>query len=325
MNIYNEQTMKKINLLAKNDVEIAHDEQHHILIKTAEEEWMNLRSNERAQKILLEAQQSEEKKKEFAERLGITPQELSMYMTTRSNFRPPKRDIILIATLSRKTMPSVRDFNHILMELKQPGLFTYTYDKMENRRNQLLILLIQYMEQNPVDVSERVAFVSGVFRYLGADALDKNKAKEPEELEMIVGTKRLQDWKDILMQVGECDFSTKRRQYRARFAARNTIDGSAQSCIHDRILKNLERIRGQEYALYTLERVQEFFGKPTNPKSRVPRMIIIDMGIGMECTLDEINNMLAEANRGLLYPGTWDEDEVQAIQKIQTYAPIGRN
>ena len=88
--------------------------------------------------VIFDAKLPDEKKQEYARRLGVSPQSLSMYVSERCNFRPPKRDVILRSLLLRRQILEISQIDHILMELKYPGLYENTWNIIENRRNCLL-------------------------------------------------------------------------------------------------------------------------------------------------------------------------------------------
>ncbi len=107
-----------------------------------------------------------------------------------------------------------------------------------------------------------------------------------------------------------CDFSNKRADFRAAFIKREGLEDKALPYIYDQLY-----YKGDQTCSVNV--IQDFFGRMTRPRSRSARDTIIEMGIKMGCSLEDINLMLLEANYALLYPRSFFPFDVIALSRIR--------
>lgn len=310
---YRAETRKVFSRFNQESVGLRYDDAERVIRIVFDEEDVKAiqPANERIRLIIFNAKLPEEKKKEYAARLKISCQVLSMFVTDKEDFRYPPRDVVLRALLlcddlSERAPLSREEVNHALMELKHPGLFVNTWNRYENRRNYLIDLALQFAFERRTRCKGRKwsRFLDAVLnRYRMKPLFDNAGTEEPltdEERGVIDG------WEQGFRNIRATDYSDFRKEMR------NRLPGNVAER-HERIRRNLADLHGEQIEQ---ESVQRFFAKSTNPNSRVGRMRIIEMGIAMRCAVDEVNRMLQEANRAHLYPLQADMEELEAIRRI---------
>lgn len=315
---YGNDTKVTMARLTSESVRIIQDRNSYVIISGTDGSWQitNPTGRDRAEELLTTGREAGESGKDYAKRLGISPQELSMFKAHASNFRVPGRDVVLKAILGRDPVPDEKAVEHILMELHHPGLFTSTYDLEVNCRNEVLRAVFSRIRDTPVE--DRILFASCTLSALGLPDLGlKNTspetvaewAKDPEV------AKFLEECRQRMSLVSYSDFSNRRADYRQNYIQTHALSDKSLPFIYDQLF-----YEGDQTCSVNV--IQDFFGRMTRPRSRSARDTIIEMGIKMGCSLGQINLMLVEANYALLYPRSFFQFDVIAFSRIaQTDAP----
>ncbi len=309
---YGNDTKVTMNMLHSASVRIAQDRNAYVTITDSDQAFkiVNPSGRDRAEDLLTAGREEGETGKEYARRLGITPQELSMFKARASNFRVPRRDIVLKAILGRSPVPDEGVVDHILMELHHPGLFTSTYDLEANRRNEVLRAVFSWLRTHVLP--DHILFASFILDRLGLPDLDLKDvdysvfadwAREPE------GVRFLEDCRARMDLVSYSDFSSRRADLRQAFIEREHLEGKSMPYVYDQLY-----YKGQQTCSVNV--IQDFFGRMTRPRSRSARDTIIEMGIKLGCDLAGINTMLVEANYALLYPRSFFQFDVLAYRRL---------
>lgn len=231
------------------------------------------------------------RKKDAAEALHIPPAAYSMYINLDLARQIP-RDILLTVFLTDPVGYDTADADHILMELNRPGLFTTTYVYEENCRNMVLRLLFDYCKKHTeIEPDERVCLLNGLLEEMSRRtgvALESVRAeywpaKVPEDETLLT----LCDTE--LQSIAASDYTLFRRQkyneYCAAHPGKNCV-----LCIADEVYLTPDVVRTILSADIDTE------------NSIGDRDSLIRIAIAMNCDLSEINRMLVESNRSLLYP-----------------------
>lgn len=315
---YGNDTRMTMNRITSESVRIIQDHNSYVIISAEDSTWqiVNPTGRDRAEDLLASGRGAGESGKDYARRLGISPQELSMFKAHASNFRVPGRDVVLKAILGRDPVPDEKAVEHILMELHHPGLFTSTYDLEVNCRNEVLRAVFSRIRDTPVE--DRILFASCTLSALSLPDLGlKNTspetvaewAKDPEV------AKFLEECRQRMSLVSYSDFSNRRADYRQNYIQTHALSDKSLPFIYDQLF-----YEGDQTCSVNV--IQDFFGRMTRPRSRSARDTIIEMGIKMGCSLGQINLMLVEANYALLYPRSFFQFDVIAFSRIaQTDAP----
>ena len=310
---YGNDTRMTMNRITSESVRIIQDHNSYVIISAEDSTWqiVNPTGRDRAEDLLASGRGAGESGKDYARRLGISPQELSMFKAHASNFRVPGRDVVLKVILGTCPIPDEQAVEHILMELLHPGLFTSTYSLPENRRNEALRCIFAWLREH--ECGDSILFASFVLRELGlADLHVKNADysvfdswKETAQADAF-----LSECRNRISLVSYCDFSNKRADFRAAFIKREGLEDKALPYIYDQLY-----YKGDQTCSVNV--IQDFFGRMTRPRSRSARDTIIEMGIKMGCSLEDINLMLLEANYALLYPRSFFPFDVIALSRIR--------
>ena len=305
---YGEKTWEVFSLLNRENIRFRYDKSRRIQIVSNEKDVETIQAaNEHIRMIIFSAKLPEEKKQEFALRLGVSSQSLSMYVSPAGNFRYPPRNIVLRAIMLHDDFLNREDANHILMELKHPGLFVNTWNLYENQRNYLIDRVIQFAFERRARYPRREwsLFLDETLARYGMETLfdgaDGRLTKEESDI--------LRDWEPGFRDIRATDYSVFRREMRDRIPG----DIAEQ---YLQIRRNLALLYHTQEERIEQESVQRFFASSTNKNSRVGRARIIEMGIAMRCAIDEVNRMLQEANHAHLYPRQADMSELEAIRLL---------
>lgn len=315
---YGNDTKVTMARLTSESVRIIQDRNSYVIISGIDGSWQitNPTGRDRAEELLTTGREAGESGKDYAKRLGISPQELSMFKAHASNFRVPGRDVVLKAILGRDPVPDEKAVEHILMELHHPGLFTSTYDLEVNRRNEVLRAVFSRLRDTPVE--DRILFASCTLSALGLPDLGlKNTSPETvaewardPEIALF-----LEECRQRMTLVSYSDFSNRRADFRQNYIKARGLGDKSLPFIYDQLF-----YEGDQTCSVNV--IQDFFGRMTRPRSRSARDTIIEMGIKMGCSLGQINLMLVEANYALLYPRSFFQFDVIAFSRIaQADAP----
>ncbi len=309
---YGNDTKVTMTRLTNESVRIIQDRNSYVIISGSDGSWQitNPTGRDRAEELLTTGREAGESGKDYAKRLGISPQELSMFKARASNFRVPGRDVVLKAILGRDPVPDEKAVEHILMELHHPGLFTSTYDLGVNRRNEVLRAVFSRLRETPVE--DPILFASYTLSALGLPDLGL-KNTDPDAVAEWAGNPEieafLEECRQRMSLVSYSDFSNKRADFRKNYIESHGLTEKSLPYIYDQLF-----YEGDQTCSVNV--IQDFFGRMTRPRSRSARDTIIEMGIKMGCSLGQINLMLVEANYALLYPRSFFQFDVIAFSRI---------
>ena len=104
---YGNDTRMTMNRITSESVRIIQDHNSYVIISAEDSTWqiVNPTGRDRAEDLLASGRGAGESGKDYARRLGISPQELSMFKAHASNFRVPGRDVVLKVILGTCPIP----------------------------------------------------------------------------------------------------------------------------------------------------------------------------------------------------------------------------
>ena len=287
---YGDETWGVFSALTHRNLQIA-EENGRLCLKISEEdfEFQMRRYNQILQNLLEDIRRPCEKKKELAKRLHVS-QSLLSAATSEKNERKLKRDVILSALLSLSVLPTVDQVNHKLMELAEPGLFTQTAYTEENRRNWVLHHILEHGQDYACPMESWLLYANTALELLDLPPLicQDTGGVFPE-----ADRAMLEDWREQIAQIGFVDFSVMRRQLLLDYRIRNRLDDYGG---RKKTFDKLSRESGVDVSM-----VESVFGTMTNRNSDVNPETLIPVMAVMGCSLYQVNEMLLQANRELVY------------------------
>lgn len=278
-----------------------------------------LPSYEHIKMILLYSREDKETLRSYAERIGMHYPELSMY-TARNPKRHIPRSAVIKTLLSRSLVPNASEVGHILMELRLPGLFTKTYDKNENLRNYVMACFFEYASSESAKGNEQPwrQLLQSALAYYGCEKTVWQKLNSEPVTKKDSEMALFESWRDGFQKIQSSDISYTpfRVEMREQYAAfhENVRPGAFYRRVCER------------YPCFTYEYVASFFSAMDINHNRCSRDSIIKLGLFMECTLEEINRMLMEANQARVYPlSSWEEERDYAGQIARSARTCRKN
>lgn len=252
------------------------------------------------------AQRPGETQKDYADRLGHHPQQFSQYCSIGQP-RQMQADSVIQIVMRMPRVPTVADVDHILMELNLPQLRTDTFSQITNQRNlvirRMLQLAAKQTEQGLGD-KDWFATLCAALKYLKLPPIRhgiRNACLSAEDAAWI------DTWKPELAILPAIDYTRFRREMLEKYGLSG---GENITQICDRLYSKLMHHRLSQDSGLTLEKVRTCFASRMDPqRNRMSRIPLILVFSELGCTFDEINRVLWEADRALLYPKQGDEDE----------------
>lgn len=309
MSTYHNDTLRILDALHNNHLNIAEKDGFLVVSLTDTDFEAILPTNvDRASSILTLIQRPGENRKTLALRLNTDPSTLST-ATSETRNRRFSRNIVLASILWIDPIPDPDEANHILMQMGRPGLFLRTYDNRENRRNWVLHSILTYAQSHPCPVNNWLEFANGILHTCGMHLINTRKKTLPPLPVITPHIRQLaEQWATESRQLQAVNFSIKRNHFFNRFCQERHYTG------YGSILEAKQDITNQ--ALVSISVVNDMLGAYTNKNSNIGRESLIPIAIAMNCSFREINQMLLEGNRALLYPNTSDEMELAWIRAM---------
>lgn len=251
----------------------------------------------------------------LAPRIGLYPSELSN-MISPSAKKKYYQGVMVNIFLENAVIPNAKDADHTLMMLRQPCLYLDSYDKRINQRNCVIRQVLDYAAEQTAqgrkDNRNWVLFLQDVLEYFclpltwrparkDRAAFERyHKPFEPTPQEQAL----LDRCEAELRRIDARDYTNFRAALKQKYAPNPNMSVSSYS----RIL--YDRIRQFDpYALSERTVASFFAGNMDAEQNKCTREGVIDIGIAMGCTLDEINRLLQDINEAILYPrSSWPED-----------------
>lgn len=243
-------------------------------------------------------------------RFGITP---SAYCMVTKGTRPMTRDMAINCLFSYDRLPTVDDANHLLTELRQPGLFTntksYGRENHVNERNYVIKCVLGWAnaiqqewadEILPRNVSW-IGFLQTVLDAAGFQRTLREKANVyvPDMGDFSPDVQRLiEDLSERAKKI--TSNQTHLRQAAVeRYRMAQGLKNSTQ--VHQRCMNRI----------YLTE---EHTRKLLSDGERGARDSLILACAFLGCSINEVNQILQQANYALLYPRSMAREERDFLQ-----------
>ena len=259
---------------------------------------------DRRNSILLSELEEGLNKGDLAKYYHISPQHLSMLIHPNYANRV-KRDLIISAVLLPRLPVSVDKLNHILMEVNRAGIYDKTGDVRENRRNRVLMELVNYAQDHECPRDRWLTFAHEVLAYLRLPPLYRDGENHhthnltPKEIELI------EQWGSWQPRDDGAGYLKFRRECFDAYCARHGLNSAAA---HARIARKC--FIGEDSVRSIL-----CSGVESN-RNRGGRETLVLMAIELGRGMDEANRILMEAGYPVLYPFRENPKEVEWILKL---------
>lgn len=302
---YGDKTWQIFSALTHRNLQIA-VENGQMVLKVSEQDFqMQMqRYGQILDRLLEEARQPHEKKKELAQRLQVDKTILSAALSEK-NPRKLKRDIILSVLFLIRPLPTVDQVNHKLMELMQPGLFTETAFIRENRRNWVLFRILEYGQDHGCPAENWLEYANAVLQFHEMAPLVPGECRFELPEDQI---RMLEQWKPSIAALDICDFSIMRNEALKEYRYRNGLDR------HKGKQETFQRL--SEQTQVSVASIESMFGRMSNKNSNVHPDTLIPVLAAMGCTLNQVNEMLMQANRALVYHSSRSEYDLGWIRVL---------
>lgn len=305
ISLFSQSSEEELRRLLDN-IKIEESKKQRVYLKDAADGGKHLHierptDKERANVIMLASLEEGLRKGVLAkEYLNISPQHFSMIIGEKQ-CNKASLDLIVCAALVLRHPFGIDQVDHVLMEIERAGLFTDTYDEIQNLRNYILRKLLAYAQEHECPRERWLFFGLEVLAFLGMKPLQEwdnvrvNLSIEEEEM--------ILDWMEEAKKVcGKTNYMVRRNRYLNRYAQENGIS------LDDAITRLADEIpldRGS---------VRDVFASEFSVEGTRGRRDTLILGaIRMNCTMEETNRMLREANYALLYPFRENPDEIVHI------------
>ncbi len=311
---YGDRTWQIFSALTHRNLQIA-EENGQLILRISEQDF-DLQMQKYGQildRLLEEARRPHEKKKELAQRLQVDKTILSAALSDKTP-RKLKRDIILSVLFLIRPLPTVDQVNHKLMELMQPGLFTETAFIAENQRNWVLYHIFEYGQDHNCPAESWLEYANAALHYFEMQPLIPGECRlilSPEQTQM------LDQWSSAIESVGTCDFSVMRNDALKEYRYRHGLD------THSGKQEAVRRLA--EQTQISQASVESIFGRMTNKNSNVHPDTLIPVLAAMGCTLRQVNKMLMQANRALVYYSSRSEYDLRWIRVLMQNTEAEKN
>lgn len=305
-NGYGDDTWKIFKALTKQNLKIA-EENGKTYLKIPEEDFacQMRKYNQIAEELLNAVRKPCEKNRELAQRLHVNQSILSA-ATSEKGKRKLTRDVVLSALFSLPSVPTVDQVNHKLMELRVPGLYTETAFERENQRNWILYQILEYAGDGKVcPMGSWKEYANAVLKALELETLicGEENCELPEKEKA-----RVEEWRSRIDSIGSVDFTLVRRMHLQNYRIKNGLDR------HGGKIMAFERLESETGIPLTT--VESVFGTLSNRNSNVNPDTLIPVMTVIGCTLNEVNEMLLQANRELVYYASCDEYMLRWIGRL---------
>lgn len=305
-NGYGDDTWEIFETLTRQNLKIA-EENGKTYLQIPEEDFQRQmrKYSQIAAELLDEIRKPCEKNKELAERLHVNQSILSAATSDKSD-RKLTRDLVMSSLLSLSKVPTVDQVNHKLMELMVPGLYAETAFVEENRRNWVLYQVLEYAkgsEKCPMENWQNYA--NAMLKELKMDPLicGAEEYELPEEERA-----KAEAWRTRIGSIGFVDFTLERRRHLQNYRIKNGLDRHGGK---RRAIEKVSMESGIPEAT-----VESVFGTLSNRNSNVHPEVLIPVMAVMGCTLTEVNKMLLQANRELVYYASRNEVALKWIGRL---------
>ena len=305
-NSYGDDTWEIFEALTRRNLMIA-EENGKTYLKIPEEDFERQmrKYSQIAEELLNEIRKPYEKNRELAQRLHVDQSTLSA-ATSDKGKRKLTRDVVLSSLLSLPDVPTVDQVNHKLMELMVPGLYTETTFVEENRRNWVLYQILEHAKEcRECPVGSWRDYANAVLKELKLDPLicSEEGCGLPQKDMALV-----EQWRGQIDSIGSVDFTLERRKRLNDYRIKNGLDR------HGGRRKAFEKLEKESGIPATT--VESVFGTLSNRNSNVHPNVLIPVMAAMGCTLNEVNEMLLQANRELIYYASCDAYMLKWIGRL---------
>ena len=262
------------------------------------------------------------KKGQFA-KIYYTCSASQIWNVTNKKASPP-RDFILIGLLMMEHVYDSEKASHALMEVAHPGLFTNTYDATVNIRNYVLAHIFDHASKKTMTdpQTEKVVwlqFANDVLSHLGLETLAKHEgnADALDDDDIDLANEWLDEATNNCRPVNYMTFRQEMLALSKKTPAELSIlsHASLDSC------KDL--LNGSIPILSTAKDGKESKGSKHSNHGR--RDSIIWLGYALDCSLEQVNRLLAESNYALIYPPVEQLEDTAFIgiikNTIKIYTP----
>ena len=229
------------------------------------------------------------------------------------------RDFILIGLLMMEQVYNSTDVSHALMEVGHPGLFTRTYNREENIRNYVLGKMFDMISRETKDTPQNEVvwpqFANHVLKHLDLPTLAKH-AGDPRMLTNEQMSEADAWLEEAERSCGHVNYMVHRRHLFER-SGKTVQTLAALSCASYDSCNDL--LKGE--IPITLGRSVEEDGQDCSStgthSNRGRRDSLIWLGYALDCSLEQVNQMLEEANHALIYPPIEQMDDTAFIGIIR--------
>ena len=255
-----------------------------------------------AKELMEEAKTPGETMKEFAERCSVTNSTLSN-ATSWASGRTLTRDLALKIILMSTPLPTEKTVNHTMMVLGRPGLFTDTGDVKANRRNQVLINILEYAQNHSCPTENWLIFTQMVFNQLG-DGVFLGSEDAPFATLSKEAIAEIDVWAEEVKKLRAVDYLAQRQEFVKRFASRRGL-----RCSKEKLMEVICK-----EAFISPGAIKNILALRANKNSKGSRESLINLAKVLGCTFPEVNSMLRKANHAILYPKSADKEEVDTCK-----------
>lgn len=250
--------------------------------------------------------------RDLADMLGISEQELSMYMSPQTDRMPPRKTIIE-RLLLLEDVPTPQEVDHTLMQLRRPGLFTDTYDTHVNRGNYLLWQVFWFADAHPEIRTNWAGCAAWLMEQCGFDAEAVMGAPVPADFSVPAAFSReLDGWKAGAEKIGYQDYAPFRRACVNRYLERAHLPEDTS------MTKLFAHLTQMDLPLaFTKATLTKFPRSVTSAGSRLSSGSLESIGLALGCDLVQLNRLLRESNYPLVYPGNQNFSAVLAVMNAR--------
>ena len=278
---------------------------HQLVLWTEDRKFFLPNQSHMARDLIDLVRNEGETQRAMAKRCNCAQSALSNILAEQPK-RPIARTLALRLLLNAKEIPDLNDMNHWLMQLRVPGLYLDTFDARVNQENWMLHDIVDYAQNQPCPGSSWFEVSCFHFRQKHLFLFSE---PGPEFLHLPQSLERqMAQTCRLLPVIDGVDYSVYRRQLLDRYMNQNQIRGRHP-------YQEAYRRLNMRIAI-SPESIPKLFMGSNTKSSHGSRRTLIELAIEMNCSLDETNRLLREANYALLYPKFSDETELELSSSI---------